>query len=154
MVVGANMMNTSAGLIGRKLKEDNELQSQRRIRDFMSTPSEFLTKFIGKSSGYKFLGRDLERIQGHIVYLVVRDCEPFYVGMSDRGLKRVFTNGSIRPLQRKDTLYVWPSGSSKDARHIESMLIAYLRPKKNIRGGLKGLAGMADLSRGNIGAGR
>jgi hypothetical protein len=105
--------------------------------------------------GVEFDGADLLRLRGPIVYLIRRDNQMLYVGMSANGLARPFSRmHRIAPgLTEADTLQVWPVANIENAVELEARLIRHLMPLWNIVGrgeAITARLGIRPKSLGNI----
>lgn len=96
--------------------------------------------------GFEFIGADVLRLRGPVVYLVLRDDRPLYVGMSRYGLGRPFTkiHRALGDLRESDRLNIWPVASGPAAEELESYLIRYLMPVRNIAGRARALRARLD----------
>lgn len=107
----------------------------------METSSNTLTldslaSLIIPDSGAEFHGDDVRKFNKPCVYVYLRELEPLYVGMSRKGLQRVFaSNHSQAALAREQCtkLLVYFCETEDRAMECEGLLISALKPRYNQR---------------------
>ena len=93
-------------------------------------------RILSTATGVQFVGSDILAWSRPVVYLAFRDGEPLYIGMSDRGIGRLFDKQHVllKKIAPEDPLQVWAVTSAAEARRLEALLIDRLQPRFNKRG--------------------
>jgi hypothetical protein len=78
-------------------------------------------------------GRLLLKLRHHVVYLLLFEDIPLYVGRSRHGLARPFqaTHEQFWGLGKRHQLYVWTLATEQEAETLERELIQSLQPVRN-----------------------
>lgn len=87
--------------------------------------------------GLVFSGEELRSLLRPCVYIMLKNNEVLYVGVSNCGMSRVTAKihkQANKARQECDTLKIQPMKSIAAARELESMLINKLGPKYNAKG--------------------
>ena len=104
--------------------------------------------WLGSLRGMRFQGEDFQALRGPLVYLALaEDDSPLYIGMSVGGIGRLFSRHhhawKDHPVNEIAYVLVYPVGTKRDARALETCLIQDLKPRWN-RAHITDFAGIAD----------
>lgn len=102
---------------------------------------EEVLRILSAAAGVQFQGSDILEWSRPVVYLAFRNGEPLYVGVSDRGIGRLFDKQHLllKKLAPEDHLQVWAVSSTAEAKRLEVLLIDRLQPRFNRRGKMSAL---------------
>lgn len=97
----------------------------------------FINYILSKSvKQIEFTAKELPLFDKYVVYMATSESECLYIGMSTKGLSRVFGKGHhvLANIYREiKNIQVYETRTEKDARELESMMIQEFSPKYNNR---------------------